>query len=177
MMELPQKQPMDNTTGKLHLPMHHKEMLKTRRHEPPTVFICKIYRDTVQRVVYIGEGIQKASKAALISFFETLRMEMGGDIGITIVTPGLIKSEMSLSASSPKAIPTESKEECAKAIVKSGCRGDKYLVEPSWVRIIFPWKAFCTELTEYCNRCLALTPRRHTIANSNLTQSTYHKTE
>ncbi|KAK2662324.1 hypothetical protein Ddye_000898 [Dipteronia dyeriana] len=100
-----------------------------------------------------------ARKAALISFFETLRMEMGGDIGITIVTPGLIKSEMSLSASSPKAIPMESNEECAKAIVKSGCRGDKYLVEPSWVRILFPWKAFCTELTEYCNRCLALISR------------------
>ena len=37
----------------------------------------------------------QASKAALISFFETLRVELGSDIGITIVTPGLIKSEMS----------------------------------------------------------------------------------
>ncbi|KAK0588498.1 hypothetical protein LWI29_001661 [Acer saccharum] len=118
-----------------------------------------------------------ASKAALISFFETLRLEMGGAIGITIVTPGLIKSEMSLSASPLKGIPMESKEECAKAIVRSGCRGDKYLVEPSWFRILFPWKAFCPELTEYCHRRFALMSRRHVIANSNLTQSTYHKTE
>ncbi|XP_052874753.1 11-beta-hydroxysteroid dehydrogenase-like 6 isoform X4 [Gossypium arboreum] len=35
-----------------------------------------------------------ASKAAVISFYETLRYEFGGDIGITIVTPGLIKTEM-----------------------------------------------------------------------------------
>ncbi|KAF7135231.1 hypothetical protein RHSIM_Rhsim08G0192400 [Rhododendron simsii] len=35
-----------------------------------------------------------ASKAAVISFFETLRVELGSDIGITIVNPGLIESEM-----------------------------------------------------------------------------------
>ncbi|KAL0000578.1 hypothetical protein SO802_014359, partial [Lithocarpus litseifolius] len=33
-----------------------------------------------------------ASKAAQISFFETLRTEVGHDIGITIVTPGAIES-------------------------------------------------------------------------------------
>lgn len=36
----------------------------------------------------------QASKAAVISFFETLRVELGSDIGITIVNPGLIESEM-----------------------------------------------------------------------------------
>ena len=36
----------------------------------------------------------QASKAALISFFETLRTEIGSNIGITIVTPGLIDSEI-----------------------------------------------------------------------------------
>lgn len=30
----------------------------------------------------------------MISFFETLRIEFGEEIGITIVTPGLIESEM-----------------------------------------------------------------------------------
>ena len=30
----------------------------------------------------------------MISFFETLRIEFGQDIGITIVTPGIIESEM-----------------------------------------------------------------------------------
>lgn len=36
----------------------------------------------------------KASKAAVISFYETLRVEIGRDIRITIVTPGLTESEM-----------------------------------------------------------------------------------
>lgn len=36
----------------------------------------------------------KAAKAAVISFYETLRVEIGKDIGITIVTPGLTESEM-----------------------------------------------------------------------------------
>lgn len=44
----------------------------------------------------------QASKAALISFFETWRAELGSDIGITIMTPGLIKSEMSDSANLSK---------------------------------------------------------------------------
>ena len=36
----------------------------------------------------------QASKAAQICFFETLKAEFGSDIGVTIVTPGLIESEM-----------------------------------------------------------------------------------
>ncbi|KAL5174197.1 11-beta-hydroxysteroid dehydrogenase 1B [Glycine soja] len=40
-------------------------------------------------------SIYNASKAAVISLYETLRIELGRDIGITIVTPGLIESEMS----------------------------------------------------------------------------------
>ena len=37
---------------------------------------------------------QQASKAALVSLYETLRVEVGSDIGITIVTPGYIESEL-----------------------------------------------------------------------------------
>ena len=36
----------------------------------------------------------QASKAAMVSFFETLRAEFGADIRITIVNPGFVKSEM-----------------------------------------------------------------------------------
>ena len=36
----------------------------------------------------------KASKAAVITFYETLRSEFGSEIGITISTPGWIESEM-----------------------------------------------------------------------------------
>jgi NAD(P)-dependent dehydrogenase (short-subunit alcohol dehydrogenase family) len=36
----------------------------------------------------------QASKAALVSLYETLRVEVGSEIGITIVTPGYIESEL-----------------------------------------------------------------------------------
>lgn len=40
------------------------------------------------------QSIYNASKAAVKSFFETLRVELGSDVGITIVTPGFIESEI-----------------------------------------------------------------------------------
>jgi len=36
----------------------------------------------------------QASKAALVALYETLRVEVGADIHITIATPGFIESEM-----------------------------------------------------------------------------------
>ncbi|KAL9372876.1 hypothetical protein Peur_035120 [Populus x canadensis] len=101
-----------------------------------------------------GASIYGASKAALISLYESLRIEFGSDIGITIVTPGLVKSEMTSGELRSKAkiesIPIESTEDCAKAIVDSACRGDRDLVEPSWVGILFLFKLLCPEVLEWC---------------------------
>lgn len=36
----------------------------------------------------------QASKAAISQFFETLRIELGQDIKITLVTPGFVESEL-----------------------------------------------------------------------------------
>jgi len=44
--------------------------------------------------VYLLIYVQ-AANAALINFFETLRTELGNQVGITVVTPGWIESEMS----------------------------------------------------------------------------------
>ncbi|CAB4280471.1 unnamed protein product [Prunus armeniaca] len=82
-------------------------------------------------------GFYNASKAALICFFETLRAELGSDIGITIVSPGLIESEM-----------TGSSQFLSQAIVDSACRGDMYLTEPAWVKFGFWLRVFCPELLE-----------------------------
>ncbi|KAJ6418055.1 hypothetical protein OIU84_001442 [Salix udensis] len=100
-----------------------------------------------------GASIYGASKAALISLYESLRIEFGSDIGITIVTPGLVKSEMTtgkLRLKALQSIPIESTEDCAKAIVDSACRGDRYLVEPSWVWILFLVKVLFPEVLEWC---------------------------
>lgn len=54
-------------------------------------------------------------------------------------------------------MPVRSTEECARAIVNSACRGDKYLTEPSWVRVTFFWKAFWPEIIEWFNHMLLVT--------------------
>ncbi|CAN1318187.1 11-beta-hydroxysteroid dehydrogenase A [Linum perenne] len=97
-----------------------------------------------------------ASKAALVAMYETLRVELGTQVGITIVTPGLIESEMTdetkWSQVQVSVMPLESTAECAKAIVNSACRGDKYLTEPEWYRSLFWFKAFCPDVIEWSNR-------------------------
>ncbi|KAK4256920.1 hypothetical protein QN277_006581 [Acacia crassicarpa] len=95
-----------------------------------------------------------ASKAAIVTFFETLRAELRADIGITIVTPGAIKSKMTadefLSQIHVKSVLAESAERCAKAIVKSTCTGDMYLTEPSWTRTNVWFKWFFAGAFEWC---------------------------
>ena len=41
-------------------------------------------------------------------------------------------------------------EGCAKAIVASACRGDLYLTEPSWMKVMFWMKIMCPEVLEWC---------------------------
>ncbi|XP_044501921.1 11-beta-hydroxysteroid dehydrogenase A-like isoform X2 [Mangifera indica] len=99
-----------------------------------------------------------ASKAAVTSLFDTLRTEFGSDIGITIVTPGLIESEMTkpefISEARMEFILVESTETCAKAIVSAACRGERYVTEPSWSGVLFVVKLLCPEVVEWFCRLL-----------------------
>lgn len=117
-------------------------------------------------------SIYNASKAALISFYETLGTELGSDIGITIVTPGIIESEITdeefVSKANVKFVPRESTEGCAKAIVSSTSRGDKYLTEPAWMNTVFIWKLFCPEVIEFSRSVLAI--RRKPSSQSEATR-------
>uniref|UniRef100_A0A7N0U700 Ketoreductase domain-containing protein n=1 Tax=Kalanchoe fedtschenkoi TaxID=63787 RepID=A0A7N0U700_KALFE len=106
-----------------------------------------------------------ASKAALVALFETLRVELGQDIAITIVTPGWVESEMTqgkfmmpggemqvdqeLRDVQVSAFPVLSVHRCAEAIVNSVARGDRYLTEPAWFRTTYFWKVFCPEILEW----------------------------
>ncbi|OWM65507.1 hypothetical protein CDL15_Pgr009097 [Punica granatum] len=113
-----------------------------------------------------------ASKAALSSMFETLRVELGPEIGITIVTPGFIESELTRGKYWSREgklevdrdmrdvlvgmMPVGLAEGCAKSIVNSACRGDRYLTEPSWFKATYLWKVFCPELVEWSYRMMFL---------------------
>ncbi|KAJ4850114.1 hypothetical protein Tsubulata_200585 [Turnera subulata] len=82
-----------------------------------------------------------ASKAAVTAFFETLSVEFGSDIGVTIATPGVLDSEMTsgnfLKEAEMQDTPIMPVAAAAKSIVTSACRGDRYLTEPFWMRIVF----------------------------------------
>ncbi|XP_054804464.1 11-beta-hydroxysteroid dehydrogenase A-like [Prosopis cineraria] len=110
-------------------------------------------------------NVYSASKAALISMYETLRVEVGSEIGITIVTPGYIESEITkgkylmgdgrvevdqdLRDVEVSAVAVGSASGCAREIVKSVARGDRYLTVPSWFRVTCLVKALCPELVEW----------------------------
>ncbi|XP_022994418.1 11-beta-hydroxysteroid dehydrogenase 1B-like [Cucurbita maxima] len=114
-----------------------------------------------------------ASKAAVISFYETLRVEVGRDIGITIVTPGLVESEMTqgkfmskdgglyldqeLRDAMVSAMPIMPIESAVKGIVRSACRGDRYATEPRWMRMAFYYKTLWPELVEWVNYLIGMT--------------------
>ncbi|CAN6842919.1 unnamed protein product [Brassica oleracea] len=113
-----------------------------------------------------------ASKAAVIAFYETLRIEFGSKVGVTIVAPGVVDSEMTQGKFMTKngqfivdkelrdvhisLLPVESAERCAKAILRSVCRGDRYLLEPAWISCVILWKVFCSEVTDSLGRWLVM---------------------
>lgn len=55
-------------------------------------------------------------------------------------------------------VPVELVEKCARAIVKSACRGDRDLVVPSWMSATLPIRVFCPEVAEWISRLLLIPP-------------------
>ncbi|CAH1423149.1 unnamed protein product [Lactuca virosa] len=114
-------------------------------------------------------GIYCASKAALIRYFETLRVEVGSDIRVTIVTPGVVKSEITnekwLSQTNLNWAPIVSTQDCAKVILDSIRRGDEYLTEPTWMKILFMWETICPEILKWTIRFLFITCSKYSQEN------------
>ncbi|KNA15810.1 hypothetical protein SOVF_094810, partial [Spinacia oleracea] len=118
-----------------------------------------------------------ASKAALLAFFETLRVELGTDIKITIVTPGIIESEFTkgkvwtesgmkvdqdLRDVQVNLIPVGTVEGTAKSIVRSVCRGDRYVTVPAWFKVTYFLEMLCPEVLEWSYRLMFLTSTDNT---------------
>ncbi|KAG6401880.1 hypothetical protein SASPL_138748 [Salvia splendens] len=115
----------------------------------------------------------RASKAVVVSFLETVRVEVAPDIGITIVTPGLTESEVTkgkflnqegkmvvdqdMRYVVMSAVPVETVGRCAEAVVKSACHGDSYLTWPTWMGATFFVKALCPEAVDWFNHWYLLT--------------------
>ncbi|KAJ0679977.1 putative 11-beta-hydroxysteroid dehydrogenase [Helianthus annuus] len=118
-------------------------------------------------------SIYSASKAALSQFYETMRVEFGSDVKITIVTPGFIESEMTqgkfLSHEGKMVVdrvardmlvnlsPVGKVEETATAIVKQVLRGERYVTEPAWMKMTYVWQVLWPEAVEWVNRLMCMT--------------------
>lgn len=50
------------------------------------------------------------------------------------------------------ATPILPVEKCARSIVKSACRGDKYLTEPPWFKTLFIYVLFFPEVVDWLQR-------------------------
>ncbi|KAI3763231.1 hypothetical protein L1987_53684 [Smallanthus sonchifolius] len=112
------------------------------------------------RIVVIGScggwfntpkvSVYNASKAAQQSFFDTLRLELAPDIGVTIINLGLVDTRLATTEfiyeTNLDWAPMLSVQSCAKAIVNSVRRGDEYLTEPKWMHTVFMWMLFTREL-------------------------------
>ncbi|XP_031490160.1 11-beta-hydroxysteroid dehydrogenase A-like [Nymphaea colorata] len=113
-------------------------------------------------------SLYNASKAALVSFYETLRIEVSPEIKITIATPAMIESEITKGKFLDRSgkmrveqdardvevgpVPVAYAEDCAKAIVCGACRGKRCVTVPSWFRVFFLYRLLLPEFVEWCYR-------------------------
>ncbi|KAM4107703.1 hypothetical protein ACJW30_04G164700 [Castanea mollissima] len=99
-----------------------------------------------------------ASSVAVVSFFETLRVEVGTEIKVTIVALGFIESEMTqgkflfdrpiMEVDQGLRDVQVSTILVRTAIVNSACKGERYLTELAWFRVTYFWKVLGTSHKE-----------------------------
>ncbi|KAJ4962835.1 hypothetical protein NE237_022774 [Protea cynaroides] len=116
--------------------------------------------------------IYAASKAALLRFYDNLRIELGPEVSITILTLGFVESELTqgkfMSEQGKvegnqdrthvilRTFPLGSLEKCAKVIIDGVCHGKKYITDPSWYKNFTFLSIVCPELAESIWRILFL---------------------
>ncbi|KAK1438133.1 hypothetical protein QVD17_03936 [Tagetes erecta] len=106
-------------------------------------------------------GVYGASKAALISFYESLRYEVSPTVTITIVTLGFVKTDIITSKYFANSVgvhikrdikavyPTMGVNACAKAIVDGVCKGETSITQPRFIKALFFIKFLFPELHRF----------------------------
>uniref|UniRef100_A0A166I8F7 Uncharacterized protein n=1 Tax=Daucus carota subsp. sativus TaxID=79200 RepID=A0A166I8F7_DAUCS len=107
-------------------------------------------------------SLYSAAKAALINFYETLRLEVKDEVDITIATHGWIGTEMTggkflLEEGAEMQWKEEREvnasggavEEFARMIVSGACRGDSYVKYPSWYDIFLLYRVFAPNVLKW----------------------------
>ncbi|KAK1427550.1 hypothetical protein QVD17_16237 [Tagetes erecta] len=112
-------------------------------------------------------SLYSAAKAALVNFYETLRLELNGDVGITVATHGWIGAEMTrgkfmLEEGAEMQWKEEREvqasgthvEEFAKLIVSAAVRGDANVKFPSWYDVFLLYRVFAPDVLSWTFRLL-----------------------
>ncbi|MCO5597611.1 hypothetical protein L7F22_051691 [Adiantum nelumboides] len=110
-------------------------------------------------------SIYNAAKAGILNFYETLRIEIEPAVGITIVTPGYIESEMTKGKFMTREgrlvvddeqrdiqvgpWPVEYAETCAKAMVLGALKGKRHVQVPAWFSVFILYRVFAPELIDW----------------------------
>ncbi|KAK9120142.1 hypothetical protein Scep_018235 [Stephania cephalantha] len=113
-------------------------------------------------------SMYSASKAAMMNFYETLRIELGSTVTITTISLGFVESEMIegkhigldgkvvVDPARKDAVahffPIMKAKESARLIVDGVCRGDRDVTDPSWLRALYLCKVFVPEVLEWVMR-------------------------
>ncbi|CAL8107164.1 unnamed protein product [Prunus armeniaca] len=112
-------------------------------------------------------SLYAAAKAALVNFYETLRLEVDHEVGITIATHGWIGSELTRGKFMvEEGAEMQWKEErevhvtggpvddFARLIVAGACRGDAYVKYPSWYDIFLLYRVFAPKVLNWTFRLI-----------------------
>uniref|UniRef100_A0A0D9ZFM7 Uncharacterized protein n=1 Tax=Oryza glumipatula TaxID=40148 RepID=A0A0D9ZFM7_9ORYZ len=130
--------------------------------------------------------LYSAAKAAVIDFYESLRYEVGDEVGISVATHGWIGGEASggkfmLEEGAEMQWKGEEREvplaggqveAYARTVVAGACRGDAHVKHPSWYDVFLVFRAFAPDVLAWTFRLLLSMPspsppasaRRHQLA-------------
>ncbi|KAG0566443.1 hypothetical protein KC19_7G064300 [Ceratodon purpureus] len=111
-------------------------------------------------VPYPKQSFYNASKAALLNFYDTLRVEpIGQSVAITIALPGFIVSELTSNGPKghiPRWWPMMKTEDCAKKIVDAALANNRWALVPFWYSFNVLFRVFAPELLEVPPRMFLL---------------------
>eukprot|EP00850_Spirogloea_muscicola_P008684 SM000047S16823 [mRNA] locus=s47:4831:6675:- [translate_table: standard] len=94
-------------------------------------------------VPFPQQAIYNAANASIAEFYDTLRVEIGNDIEITVVAPGIMDSEARLGTAS-----IEKTREIAKAYVRAVVRRRRMLVLPGWYTALMIYRLVAPNFLE-----------------------------
>ncbi|KAL6909412.1 hypothetical protein ACP4OV_001693 [Aristida adscensionis] len=117
-------------------------------------------------------SLYSAAKAAVLDFYETLRYEVGDDVGVTVATHGWVGGEASggrftLEEGAAEVQWKEEREATlsggeveayARALVAGACRGDAHVKRPGWYDVFLVFRAFAPDVLAWTFRLLLSTP-------------------